>query len=84
MDQSLGYLREILSGHTDNDAIGKRIFDRISIQDYSTEGKFVDGLTQEENNYLNQILTEAIDYSNQEQDYERARQLNEVYELLFV
>lgn len=84
MDQSLGYLREILSGHTDNDAVGKRLFDRISTHDYPTEGKFVEGLTQEENNYLNQILTEAIDYSNQEQDYERSRQLNEVYELLFV
>lgn len=84
MDQSLGYLREILSAHTENDAVGKRIFDRISTQDYPTEAKFVDGLTQEESNYLNQILTEAIDYSNQEQDYERARQLNEIYELLFV
>lgn len=84
MDQSLGYLREILSAHTENDAVGKRIFDRISTQDYPTEGKFVDGLTQEESHYLNQILTEAIDYSNQEQDYERAHQLNEIYELLFV
>jgi Minor curli fiber component A len=84
MDQSLGYLREILSAHTENDSVGKRIFDRISTHNYPTEGKFVEELTQEENNYLNQILNEAIDYSNQEQDYERARQLNEVYELLFV
>jgi hypothetical protein len=84
MDQSLGYLREILSAHTENDGVGKRIFDRISTHDYPTEGEFVRDLTQEENNYLNRILVEAIEYSNQEQDYERARQLNEVYELLFI
>jgi|1186.fasta_scaffold723002_1 hypothetical protein len=84
MDQSLGYLREILSVHTENDAVGKRLFNRISTHDYPTEGKFVWDLTQEENNYLNRILVEAIDYSNQEQDYERAHQLNEVYELLLL
>jgi len=84
MDQPLGYLREILSAHTENDAVGKRIFNRISTKDYPTEGKFVRDLTQEENNYLNRLLAEAIEYSNQEQDYERASQLNEVYELLLI
>ncbi len=84
MDQSLGYLREILAGYTEKDEIGKRIFDRISTHDYSTEGEFVRELTQKENQYLNRVLSEAIKYSNQEQDDERARQLNEVYELLFI
>lgn len=84
MDQSIGYLQEILSEYTEKDAVGKRIFDRISTHDYLTEEKFVRELTQKENQYLNRVLAKAIEYSNQEQDYERARQLNEVYELLFV
>ncbi|MFB5281134.1 sigma-G-dependent sporulation-specific acid-soluble spore protein CsgA [Peribacillus sp. Hz7] len=84
MDQSLGYLREILAGYTENDAMGKRLFDKISNRNYVTEGEFVEDLTQVENNYLNRVLVDAIKYANQEQDAERAHQLNEVYELLFI
>jgi len=84
MDQSLGYLREILAGYTENDTMGKRIFDKISNRDYATEGRFVEDLTQAESNYLNHVLVDAIKYAKQEQDDERAHQLNEVYELLFI
>jgi coproporphyrinogen III oxidase len=84
MDQSVGYLREILAGHTENESMGKRIFDRISNRDYSSELEFVRDLSTGEAEYLDQILKEAIDYSKQEQDEERVRQLTEVYELLFV
>lgn len=84
MDQSLGYLREILSAYSENDTVGKRIYNRISNHDYPNEGKFVEQLTQEETRYLNKVLKDAISYSKQEQDYERAHQLNEVYELLFI
>jgi hypothetical protein len=52
--------------------------------DYLTKGKFVRELTQKENQYRNRVLAKVIKYSNQEQNYERVRQLNEVYELLFV
>jgi hypothetical protein len=83
MDQSLGYLREILAGHTENDAVGKRLYYRVSNVNYQDEGSFARELTAEESDYLNNILKEAIDYSNQEKDEERARHLNEVYELLF-
>ncbi len=87
MDQSLGYLREILSAYSENDendVVGKRIYNRISTHDYPSEGKFVDQLSQAESHYLNRVLKDAIKYSKQEQDYERVRQLNEVYELLFI
>ena len=86
MDQSLGYLREILSAYSENDEndVGKRIYNRISKHDYPSEGKFVNQLSQVESHYLNRVLIDAIKYSKQEQDYERARQLNEVYELLFI
>jgi hypothetical protein len=83
MDQTLGYLREILAGHTDV-MVGKEIYKLLSDKEYSTEAAFVRELTQEEAKYLNRILIEAIEYSNQEQDYERARQLNEVYEILTI
>lgn len=84
MDQSLGYLREILATYTEKDVVGKRLYNKISTHDYPTESKFVEDLNQEENQYLNQVLIDAIEYSNQEQDYERVHQLNEVYELLFI
>ncbi|WP_409290144.1 sporulation protein [Peribacillus sp. SCS-37] len=84
MEQSLAYLREILSGHTDSgDAVGDRLYHIVSSDRFSSEETFVDALTAEENDYLNQILSEAIHYSKQEGDFERSRQLNKVYELLF-
>ncbi|MCU9613226.1 sigma-G-dependent sporulation-specific acid-soluble spore protein CsgA [Caldibacillus lycopersici] len=84
MEQSLGYLREILAAHTEDDVVGKKIYQRIRNRDYKDEHQFVMELSQEESTYLNQILKEAIDYSRQEQDYERMQQLNDVYEQLFV
>jgi hypothetical protein len=82
MEKSLGYLREILAGHTENDAVGKRLYDRVSSQNYQDDESFTFDLTAEENNYLDHILKEAIDYANQEKDEERSQQLNAVYELL--
>lgn len=84
MDQSLGYLREILSAYSETDSVAGKLYNRISNHDYSSEGKFVDQLSQKESHYLNRMLKDAIQYSKQEQDFERARQLNEVYELLFI
>lgn len=84
INQPLGYLREILAGHTDNSTIGKEIYDKLTKSGHSTEEYFVRSLTGEEMYYLNSVLVEAIDYSNQEQDYERARQLNAVYEILTI
>ncbi|CAH0344335.1 sporulation protein [Bacillus sp. CECT 9360] len=84
MNQSLAYVREILAGHTENDTIGKKIYDKISNKQYDTERLFVKNLTAEEMYYLNQVLEEAIEYSNQEQDHERSKQLTEVFELLMI
>ena len=42
MDQSLGYLREILSSYIENDdAVGKKIYNRISKHDYPSEGSLL-------------------------------------------
>lgn len=83
MNQSLAYVQEILSGHTEDSEIGKTIFDRISDRNYSSGEQFVRDLSEDESNYLNRILKDAIDYSNQEQDEERSTHLNEIYELLY-
>lgn len=83
MEQSLGYLREILSAHIEKDRMGNQIYKRLSSNNYQDEETFVKQLSQDESDYLNKILKEAIEYSKQERDEERAQQLNEVYELLY-
>ena len=84
LNQSLGYLQEILSGHTEDSKIGKSIYERISKYQYTSEEQFARDLSVGETHYLNAILREAISYSNQEQDDVRARHLNEIYELLYI
>ncbi|PLR98763.1 sigma-G-dependent sporulation-specific acid-soluble spore protein CsgA [Bacillus sp. T33-2] len=82
MDQTLGYLREILANYTEEYPVSKHLYDRIDRQAFSSEGEFVRTLSYEESRFLNHILQEEIRYSNEERDEIRARQLNEVYELL--
>jgi hypothetical protein len=83
MNQSLAYVQEILSAHTEDSEIGKNIFDRISDRNYSSGELFARDLSEDESSYLNRILKDAIEYSNQEQDEERSAHLNEIYELLY-
>jgi hypothetical protein len=86
MDQSLAYLREILSLHTENSDIGKELYDKLTNGNYTGEGQlqFVRELSEDEMSFLDHVLKEAIAYSKHAQDSERANHLNEVYELLFV
>lgn len=82
MDQTLGYLKEILSNYTDDHTMGKQLFQKLSKGSYQSEGAFVRDLDGNEMEFLNKILPEEIRYAQQEQDEKRAYQLNEVYELL--
>ena len=82
MDQTLGYLREILAGYTETYPLSQKIYQRIEEGKYHSEGSFVRDLTMEEIEFLNKILPEAIEYAKEELDNKRAYQLNEVYELL--
>lgn len=82
MNQSLGYLREFLAEYAENEAIGKKIYNKLSAD--ITEEQFAGSLSQKESKYLNQVLIKAIEYSKQEQDRERVQQLNEVYEQIFI
>ncbi|SEN57029.1 hypothetical protein SAMN05192533_11563 [Mesobacillus persicus] len=83
MEKTLAYLREILANYTEKDEISNRIYNKIEAGSYSSEGELVRDLTFEESEYLNGILPWEIKYAKNEQDEQRAYQLNEVYELLF-
>jgi hypothetical protein len=83
LDQTLGYLKEILSNYTDDHTEGRHIYKKLTAGAYPSEGSFVRDLNQKEINFLNNILPEEINYAKAEQDEKRAYQLNEVYELLF-
>lgn len=83
MDKTLGYLRETLSNYTEQYSIGQQIYEKLHKHHFKSEGSFVRGLTQEESAFLDRILPDEINYAKDEQDMLRAKQLNEVFELLF-
>ena len=83
MDQTLGYLREILSNYTDDHSEGRHIYRKLMEGNYHSEGSFVQALNQREIAFLNKMLPKEINYAKEEQDEKRASQLNEVFELLF-
>lgn len=83
MDKTLGYLRETLANYTEQYSIGQQIYNKLTEHDFSSEGGFVRHLNEEEIDFLNRILPDEINYAKQEQDAQRARQLNEVFELLY-
>lgn len=83
MNQSLGFLREILSNYTDRSDVGKEIYAIIKENDFTTEESFVRLLSEEQISFLNKVLPEEINHAKDAQDGERAHQLNEVFELLF-
>jgi hypothetical protein len=83
MEQTIAYLREILSNYTEKDDVSNSIYRKIEKGNYTSEGALVHDLTFEETEYLNKILPWEIQYAKNEQDEQRAYQLNEVFELLF-
>ncbi|WP_027408528.1 sigma-G-dependent sporulation-specific acid-soluble spore protein CsgA [Anoxybacteroides tepidamans] len=84
METTLAYLRETLSNYLDyHSDIPRRIYKKLLEQSYANEEEFVQHLSQQEIAFLDRILPHEIRYAMNEQDQKRARQLNEVYELLF-
>lgn len=83
MNQSLGYLKEVLSNYTDRSGTGKEILKLIMEQSFSSEESFVRELTDSQIDFLNKILPHEINHAKNAADDERAYQLNEVFELLF-
>lgn len=49
---------------------------------YVNEEEFVKDLDDNEMSFLNHVLEKEIKYAQNEQDQKRAKELNEVYELL--
>ncbi|MBU9713130.1 sigma-G-dependent sporulation-specific acid-soluble spore protein CsgA [Evansella tamaricis] len=83
MEKTLAYLRESLSNHIEYNHVSKGIYEKLERKEYKGEGEFVRDLSEEETVVLNKILRAEIDYARDELDAERAKELNEVYELLF-
>ncbi|WP_236035293.1 sigma-G-dependent sporulation-specific acid-soluble spore protein CsgA [Alkalihalobacterium elongatum] len=83
LDKSLGYLREALSNYIEGHPICQGVYDRLEQNDFSSEEEFVDGLAEEEMKVLDIILKQEIKHAQEEQDEERTKQLNEVFEQLF-
>ncbi|MFD1738498.1 sporulation protein [Bacillus salitolerans] len=82
MEQTLGYLREILSNYLDHQAQSRQIYEKLESTQYENEQAFVRALDEEETLYLNKILPDEINHALEEQDYTRMSELNNVYELL--
>jgi hypothetical protein len=82
MEQTLGYLREILSNYVEEQSLSQQIYKKLHSTSYHDEKEFVMSLAEDESNYLNKILPDEIKHSLQEQDYKRLEELNNVYELL--
>ncbi|RHW42199.1 sporulation protein [Neobacillus notoginsengisoli] len=81
MEQTLAYLREILSNYTESHKDGKQIYEHL--QGYTgNENEFIRNLSQKDIQFLNTILPEEIKYALNEQDEKRAKELNSVYEQL--
>jgi len=81
MEQTLAYLREILSNYTESHGEGKQVYDRLQ-RFKGSELDFIKELSQKEMRFLNEILPEEIKYALDEQDEKRANELNSVYEQL--
>jgi hypothetical protein len=83
VDQTLGYLRESLSNYTDEQQFAISIYEKLQAKEYESEGAFIRELSEEEINFLNNILPDEINYAMEERDFKRVNELNEVYELLY-
>lgn len=81
MDVTLGYLRESLSNHLENE-VCQRICKKMLGKRYVNEEEFIKDLDDNEMSFLNHVLEKEIKYAQNEQDQKRAKELNEVYELL--
>ncbi|MDG5787258.1 sigma-G-dependent sporulation-specific acid-soluble spore protein CsgA [Evansella sp. AB-P1] len=83
MEMTLGYLRESLSNYIEKDDLCLHIYKKLESNRFENEGDFVKSLNTREVEMLNSVMKKEINYANEEQDNKRAKELNEVYELLF-
>jgi hypothetical protein len=81
MDYTLDYLKEALSNY-EQSIVCQEINKKMESEHFKNEGEFVLALTDDEIQFLNNVLPDEIKYSFNAQDYTRGNQLNEVYELL--
>lgn len=83
IDHSLMYLRESLSNYVEDNALCQQICSKLESQEYENEVDFVEQLEETEVVYLDALLEQEINYAKHAQDNVRAKELNDIYELLF-
>lgn len=83
IEHSLRYLRESLSNYEEDDDILERINKKLDSSVYESDIEFIEDLDEDETTYLDRILEQEINYAKDAQDEVRAKQLNDIYELLF-
>ncbi|WP_425339510.1 sporulation protein [Lentibacillus salicampi] len=82
IDNTLDYLLESLVNHRENDR-AKQMIGKIKHNDFKSEEEFVRNLDEEEMAYLDAVVEKELNYARNAEDDVRAKQLKEVYELLF-
>ena len=75
MNQTLAYLREVLSNYVDQHKIAKEMYQSLEKNHYSNEKEFAESLSETAIDYLNEILPDEINYAKEEQDHEIYEQL---------
>jgi len=83
VETSLKYLRESLSNYEEEHEIVERINMKLENNEYESEIEFIEDLDEDELVYLDRILEQEINYATDVQDEVRAKELQDIYELLF-
>ncbi|MFC7392372.1 sporulation protein [Scopulibacillus cellulosilyticus] len=82
MDYTLDYLKESLSNWVDRDDRALNLFHKIENHQFPNEEAFVEVLSEEETEYLHDVLRKEMAYAKNEQDEVRYSQLSDVFEQL--
>ena len=78
----LQYLRESLLNY-EEEMMPSQIMMKLNYDDYNNEIDFIEGLDEEEAEFLNELLRNEIDYAANAQDETRVKALADIYKLLF-
>ena len=82
VDHSLKYLRESLSNYEEENNLLQNINLKLATNHYKSEIDFIEDLDEDELIYLDRILEQEMNYARDAQDEVRAKELNDIYELL--
>lgn len=83
MDETLAYLKESLSNWADDNPAAHDLYQKLQGYMGESEAHFASDLSQEEVQFLSEIMNKEISYAEHANDDVRLAQLNEVNEQLY-